>query len=415
MESLAEKIKYCRICDSTELQIIVDFGDMSLTGVFLEDGNKVPTAPLCLIRCETCGLVQLAHNYDQNSLYGDSYGYESHLNSSMVTHLNRKARVLEEKWLPSNEEQTVVDIASNDGTLLSGYRGERITRIGIDPLIDVVSNFYPENSIKIADFFSSKLFFDLGTKPADLVTSLSVIYDLHNPVDFARQVHEILSDEGIWHFEQSYLPLMLETNSYDTVCHEHLLYLSLADIKNILNASGFQIVDVSLNNTNGGSIAVTAKKSKLELAMPPFASYLLRQESNTGLTNGTRIENFAEKYKIHAIELQTLLSEYSSCGYEVIGVGASTKGNVLLQAAGIDSSLIRVIGEINPRKFGKQTPGSSIPIVPESAVLDRNPENTLAVVLPWHFRENLLPKFDNFIRLGGSVLFPLPRIEVVSY
>jgi hypothetical protein len=414
MPTLVEITHECRICGSAELKEIIDFGDLALTGVFLENGQEVPKAPLKLVLCNECGLVQLGHKYEQNALYGETYGYESHLNRSMVEHLQQKARVLEKKFLQSIEKPIVVDIASNDGTLLNGYISDAVIKIGIDPLIGVVANCYPEDAIQVSEFFSASAYMSLGIGPANLVTSLSVIYDLDRPVEFANQIYEILQDEGIWHFEQSYLPLMLETNSYDTICHEHLLYLSLTDIQRILKVANFQLLDASINSVNGGSIAVTAIKTNGVINPSPFVRYLLKAENETGITDGSRINSFSDKFRKHANALKSLITEYKELGFDVIGLGASTKGNVLLQAAGIDARLIRAIGEVNPRKFGKQTPGSSIPIVDESNLLSGATEKTLAIVLPWHFRENLLPKLEQYLSQGGQVLFPLPEIEMVS-
>lgn len=406
--------KNCRICQSKELFEFIDFGDLALTGVFRESGLNVPFAPLRVMQCQECKLVQLGNGYDQQDLYGDSYGYESHLNSSMVEHLRQKARVLEAKFLRSIEKPVVLDIASNDGTLLSGYQGAQITKVGIDPLINLVTDCYPSNSIKISEFFSSAAYFNALKTPADLVTSLSVIYDLEDPVKFAQEVYEVLSNGGIWHFEQSYLPLMIETNSYDTICHEHLLYLTLTDIQRILSEAKLQILDASINHINGGSIAVTAIKSTMRVTTLPFVDYLLAIESSSGITDGSKIKLFASKFRDHASNLKSLLSRYQELGFDLYGLGASTKGNVLLQAAGIDRNLIAAIGEVNPRKFGKQTPGTAIPIVPEDLILSHANENTLLLVLPWHFRDNLLPKLEGFLGLGGKLLFPLPRIEIVS-
>jgi len=278
----------------------------------------------------------------------------------------------------------------------------------------LVQNHYPDDAIKIMDFFSSSSYFKAGLDPANLVTSLSVIYDLEKPIDFARQVYEILADNGIWHFEQSYLPLMIDTNSYDTICHEHLLYLSLADIERILNAAKFQIIEASVNSINGGSIAVTAIKSQEIVSKSPFVDYLIEKERKSGISDGKKLVTFASEYLDHVSDLRSLLSEYKSLGYEIFGLGASTKGNVLLQVLGIDKEICLAIGEVNPRKYGKQTPGSSIPIIPESSILTTAADKSLIVVLPWHFRENLLPKLETYLSRGGKLLFPLPRIEIVS-
>jgi hypothetical protein len=414
MSEIASKVSLCRVCASSLLDIVIDFGHLSLTGVFLEDGNSVQKEPLVLCRCQDCGLVQLGHNYSQLALYGDSYGYESHLNKSMVNHLQQKARILEKKYLSGLTKPVVVDIASNDGTLLSGYLDDAITKIGIDPLMEIVSDHYPKSAIKIGEFFSAASFWAHASAPSNLVTSLSVLYDLDDPVGFARQVSQILCDDGIWHFEQSYLPLMLEATSYDTICHEHLLYLSMHDIKRILDSAGFKVIDASINGINGGSIAVTAMKTEKDVLPSPFVEFLLASEIENGIMDGTRISSFAKNFLWHASALNKLVLEYKHAGFDVIGFGASTKGNVLLQAANLDSKNIRTIGDINARKFGKQTPGTCIPIISEKQLIDTAGDSTIAIVLPWHFREGLISSLETYLGKGGKLIFPLPRIEVVS-
>jgi hypothetical protein len=414
MKEIAREVGECRICEGSELSTLLDFGDMALTGVFLADGGLVPKAPLDFCRCNNCGLVQLRHSYSLESLYGSSYGYESHLNKAMVDHLTRKARLLEKKYLNPNSTEVIVDIASNDGTLLSGYTSEKNTFVGIDPLIDVVSDFYPENAIKVRDFFSSNAYWAATDDPASLVTSLSVLYDLDSPVTFAKDVNGILKENGIWHFEQSYLPTMIETLSYDTICHEHLLYLSLHDIIGILNKSGFRILDASLNSTNGGSIAVTAIKTNDVQSHSPYIDFLLGKEVSSGITNGDRLRDFVSRAIEHKTEFRKLLSSYISDGYEIVGLGASTKGNVLLQWLDLDATFISCIGDVNKRKFGTMTPGTSIPIVSEEEIFAGNGKR-IALVLPWHFRDGIIAKSESIMSQGVGLIFPLPRIEVVSF
>ena len=414
MSSIETKIDMCRICSNKSLEIIMDFGDLALTGVFLDQGKSVPRAPLQLSRCCDCGLVQLAHTYDQAALYGDSYGYESHLNSSMVAHLKSKAQSLEARYLRNLKTPTIVDIASNDGTLLSGYTNNQAKLVGIDPLISVVSDFYPENASKIAEFFTADSYFTSNSQKANLVTSLSVLYDLDNPKKFVADIASILDEGGIWHFEQSYLPTMVDTLSYDTICHEHLLYLTLNDIKNLLEDSGLELIDASLNAVNGGSIAVTAQKLPATYGQSPFVSFLLNEESKKGYGTDLPIRNFAANSENHRIELKKLIAAYKEKGFEINALGASTKGNVLLQWLGLDQDYIESIGDINPRKFGKQTPGTGIPIVNETEVLNVKNTNSISIVLPWHFRNGIVTNCQSYIHKGGSLLFPLPQIEVVS-
>lgn len=414
MKEMAQEVSECRICEGTELSTLLDFGDMALTGVFLTDGALVPKAPLVFCRCKNCGLVQLRHSYSLESLYGDSYGYESHLNKAMVDHLTRKARLLEKKYLSPDSNEIVVDIASNDGTLLSGYVGKNFRYVGIDPLIDVVSDHYPDGAIKIKNFFSSDAYWEENDSPASLVTSLSVLYDLDKPISFAKNINSILKDDGIWHFEQSYLPTMIDTLSYDTICHEHLLYLSLHDIKRILDESGFKILDASLNATNGGSIAITAVKSKENHPHSPYIDFLLEREIVSGITTGEKLHVFVSRAIEHKKVFRQLLGMYISEGYEIVGLGASTKGNVLLQWLDLDTTFISRIGDVNKRKFGTMTPGTSIPIVSEEEIFNGKGKR-IALVLPWHFREGIIAKSEKIMSQGVGLIFPLPRIEVVSF
>jgi hypothetical protein len=391
----------------------MNFGNLALTGVFLDSGIEVDLAPMELGRCLDCGLVQLLHNYESDALYGASYGYESHLNGSMREHLSRKARMLEKRFLKDIDTPVVVDIAANDGFLLQGYSVNG-SYVGIDPLMENFSDYYPLSALKIKKFFTSKAYFESTDLKAHLVTSLSVLYDIDDPVQFAKDVYMILLDEGIWHFEQSYLPLMVDTLSYDTICHEHLTYLRLTDINEILNRTGFQLLDVSLNSVNGGSIAVTAIKSNKQIESNPFINHLLRFEENSGFVSGKAIHDFSAKAEQHRYDLRTLISEFKSGGYTIVGLGASTKGNVLLQWLGLTRDEVASIGDINPRKFGKQCPGSGIPIISEKEIIELATNRTIALVLPWHFREGIVENCEEFLSKEAKLLFPLPRIEVVG-
>ena len=394
---IALESTHCRICFSADQEEILDFGEMALSGVFSDIGAEVPLAPLNLIRCLSCGLVQLAHTYNSSILYGRNYGYESHLNNGMALHLKFRAKILESKFLSEIRNPIIVDIASNDGTLL----------------ISVVSNYYPVGTIKIPKFFSASAYRDENLGKANLVTSMAVLYDTESPANFASDVYEILDNQGIWHFEQSYLPTMIRTLSYDTICHEHLLYLSLHDIQRILLKSGFQLLDASLNSTNGGSIAVTAIKSDLVFESSPFVDYLLGKEISEGIVDGSMIKKFAIQAHEHKYNLERLIRRYQDAGFLINGLGASTKGNVLLQWLGLDRSIISSIGDVNPRKYGKQTPGTGIPIVPEELIMQEANAKTLTLVLPWHFRDGIVGKSTSLLERGGSLLFPLPQIEVV--
>jgi SAM-dependent methyltransferase len=405
----------CRLC-SSKVDIVFDFGPVHMTGVFVEDGRSVERAPITYGICSACGLNQLVHNYDSSLLYGETYGYESHLNSEMREHLSNKAKVIERLFLYESNA-SVLDIASNDGTFLNCF-SPRIEKMGVDPLIDVVGDYYPQDARKVVDFFSSNVVLSqTNGKLFDVVTSNSVLYDLDSPLEFARDVARVLKPGGIWHFEQSYLPKMVETLSFDTICHEHLLYLGATQIARILNEVGLYVVDASLNRVNGGSIALTARKGKEKsMDSPQYFDYLLKKEITEGYLSGDRIASFFDEVKKFRYDFLNLLNSYSEKGYKLFGIGASTKGNMLMQYCDLNSRIISKIGEINPRKFGKQTPGSAIGIVNESELLEEMvKEKSLGVVFPWHFRDSIRKATSNYVSKGGKLLYPLPKLEIENY
>jgi NDP-4-keto-2,6-dideoxyhexose 3-C-methyltransferase len=410
-------IDRCRICGSKELQSLLDLGTQALTGVFPRArGQKVTAGPLEIVKCmgdaATCGLVQLRHTYEPTEMYGTEYGYRSSLNRSMVEHLREKVAALVLR-AGVGAGDVVLDIGSNDGTSLSFYP-ETATLIGIDPTAVKFAQYYLPHIKVVADFFSADAFFKAsGGRGAKIVTSVAMFYDLDRPLDFVRDVHAVLDEGGLWHFEQSYLPLMLATSSYDTICHEHVEYYALAPIVWMMDKIGFSIVEVTTNEINGGSFAVTAKKSKPGATLhAPVVAEMLAAEHALGLSGLAPFEAFAARVATHRTELRARLVELKNAGKTVFGMGASTKGNVILQYCGIDAELCPCIAEVNADKFGCFTPGTEIPIVSEADALSKNPDYFL--VLPWHFRKNIVPRSQALFARGVKLLFPLPEIEVVG-
>ena len=253
--------KACRVCGSERIMSVLNLGNQALTGVFPRKREEdVTSGPLELVWCMDCELLQMKYSYEPTEMYGENYGYRSGLNQSMVNHLTDKVRWLE-RMIRLNPGDVVLDIGSNDGTTLKAYRDPGIHRIGIDPTGRKFARYYTPDIKLVDDFFSSKAYRSNQPKPAKVVTSIAMFYDLEKPVQFAREVESILADDGIWHFEQSYMPSMVRMNSYDTICHEHLQYYSLGVVKKILEQAGLKIIDVVMNAVNGGSFAVTAAKA----------------------------------------------------------------------------------------------------------------------------------------------------------
>lgn len=408
-----KKINACRVGGGRNLVSVLNLGHQALTGVFPRDASEqVTDGPLELVWCPDSGLLQLNHSYDADEMYGDNYGYRSGLNQSMVDHLTQKVSYLQRLVQPQAGD-TILDIGSNDCTTLKAYSIDGLKRIGIDPTGRKFASYYPEDVKLIPDFFSADAYYSATSEKAKIVTSIAMFYDLESPISFAQQIESVLADNGVWHFEQSYMPSMLRLNSYDTICHEHLEYYSLAVVKKILDAAGLKLVDVVMNNVNGGSFAVTAaKKSNSSIKVnDPVIDWLLEQEDRMGLSTPRPYREFEERVFRHRDDLTRLIKALVADGKKVYGYGASTKGNVVLQFCGLTADEIPAIAEVNEEKFGRVTPGTHIPIISEKEARAAKPDYFL--VLPWHFKEGILRREKEFLANGGKFIFPFPEIEII--
>jgi hypothetical protein len=407
-----QRIKTCRAGGGDDLVSVLNLGVQELTGVFPKALNEpVTSGPLELVWAPKSGLLQLAHSFDAGEMYGDNYGYRSGLNQSMVDHLTRKIRNLE-IYVDLKPGDVVLDIGSNDATSLKSYTTSSLRRIGIDPTGNKFREFYPDDIALVPDFFTAANYRKVESKPARIVTSIAMFYDLEDPIAFARDIESILADDGVWHFEQSYMPSMLRMTSYDTICHEHLEYYSLGVVQKILEAAGMKVVDVGMNAINGGSFAVTAAKKNSSVKVnSAVIGWLLGQEESMGLNTPRPYREFEERVYRHREDLRRLLGALNADGKKVLGYGASTKGNVVLQFCGLTEKDIPAIAEVNTEKFGSFTPGTRIPIVSEAEAHAMNPDYLL--VLPWHFKENILQREKAYLARGGKFIFPFPEIEII--
>jgi len=411
---MCKKVEKCRICGNTHLERVLDLGEQMLTGVFPREKNvKVTVGPLCLVKCtgkeNVCGLLQLEHSYDLGEMYGENYGYRSGLNASMVAHLHNKVKkILTQVALQDGD--LVIDIGSNDSTTLQAYPSAKTTLVGVDPTGVKFRSYYPPHIQLIPDFFSSALVqARFPGQKAKVVTSFSMFYDLEDPTEFMQQVYDVLADDGVWVFEQSYMPTMLETNSYDTVCHEHLEFYALKQIKWMADKVGFKIVDVEFNDVNGGSFSITVAKAHGDISVEPSVQKIIDREQGQGLDTLVPYQAFAQMAEQTKNDLLAFIQKAKAEGKTVAALGASTKGNVLLQYCGLTEKEIAFVGEVNAEKYGCFTPGSWIPIIPEAVALAKNPN--YLIVLPWHFRKF----FQGQERYKQTnLVFPLPNLDVIT-
>jgi hypothetical protein len=412
--------KTCRICGCSALTKVIDLGDQYLQGSFLKPGKEQPPMRKIsteLVRCDpmvdenACGLLQTVTSVPPEILYS-AYWYRSGTNQTMRDHL--KGIASDAVQMVGKSQAKVLDIGCNDGTLLKNYP-KAYEKFGVDPS-DVAQEV--KGGVKVVQdiFPSAELNAILGDEKLDIITSIAMFYDLEDPSAFVKNIKNVLDHQGIWIFEMSYMPSMLEMNSYDTICHEHLEYYSFAVIENMLARDGMKIVKVGFNDINGGSIRCYAThegnfkyKSKTNLES---IKDIRQKEFDLELDTDKPYKNFQNRINKHKEELSSLLNKLKSEGKSIHLYGASTKGNTILQWCGIDNTIIDFAADRNPDKDGAKTIGSNIPIVSEEESRAMNPDYYL--VLPWHFKAEFLNREKEAIEKGTAFIFPLPEIEIIK-
>ncbi|MBL7734765.1 MAG: class I SAM-dependent methyltransferase [Chitinophagaceae bacterium] len=409
--------KTCRVCGSASLKKVIDIGEQYLQGSFIKPGKEIPSMrkiPCSLVRCspeddeDACGLLQMEHSVPPEILY-NAYWYRSGTNDTMRNHLKEIAGSI--LAIINKKTASVLDIGCNDGTFLNNYPAS-FNKYGCDPS-DVAREV--EGATVVQDIFpSEKLFSLLKGAKLDVVTSIAMFYDLESPVKFVKEIKKILSPEGIWVFEMSYMPHMLESDSYDTICHEHLEYYSLAAIERICSLAEMKLFKVSFNSINGGSIrcyATHLENSSFDNKIDQQFLYSIRQkEFDMMLDTDKPYVEFQRRIEDRKRELSDLLTRIKNEGKHIHIYGASTKGNTILQWCNLDNNLIDYAAERNPDKYGAITLGTNIPIISEEESRKMKPDFYL--VLPWHFREEFLKREKDILDQGTGLIFPLPKVEI---
>ncbi len=408
-----KKIKKCRICKSEKIQNILNLGYQSLTGKFPKSLNKnIIKTPLSICICKSCKFVQLSHDFNNSFLYNLEYGYESGINSTMKNHLTNITKKIS-KIKKFNDKSVVVDIASNDGTLLNSYNN-KIIKVGIDPILNRFKKNYRNINYKIADFFSYKNFKNLNLKKkADVITAFAVFYDIKDPNSFLKDVKKCLDEKGIFIIEQSNLAQMVKLNSFDTICQEHLGYYSSSVIIKLLEKNKLKIFDHEYNESNGGSSRyyITHKENKEIFINLKNINKALNYEKKFKLDKIKTYLKFEKKIqkikKICNKKIKTILMQKK----KIHGYGASTKGNVILQYFNIDNKQIKFISDRNPFKNNRYTPGTKIKIISESKSRKIKPD--FYFVLPWHFKKEILIREKKIRNKGTKFIFPLPKFQII--
>jgi NDP-4-keto-2,6-dideoxyhexose 3-C-methyltransferase len=395
----------CRSCSSPNLDPALDLGNLYVSNFAdVPESSRWPRVPLELLLCQQCGLVQLRHTTPTEWLY-IRYWYKSGVSATMrgaLADITAKAS----RFSGLDRGDSVLDIGCNDGTLLRSYNVEGIRRVGFEP----AENLLPEAAVGtdriVNDFFSAR---PVQGELFRVITSIAMFYDLENPNTFVADVASLLHQEGVWIVEMHYLPQVLARNAFDSICHEHLEYYSLAALESLLDRHGLIIADAETNDVNGGSLrvyivhrdspapSVAARRERLEA--------LRAKEQFANLAQIRTYAKFSGRIRRIGERLRAFIESEIARNNQLSIYGASTKGNTLLQVFGLDRSLIRSAAERNPEKWGRFTVGTWIPIISEAEA--RAHANDF-LVLPWHFLNEIQMRERDFLGRGGKLIVPLP-------
>jgi NDP-4-keto-2,6-dideoxyhexose 3-C-methyltransferase len=397
------KIKTCRSCKSTELVNVIDLGEQYLAD-FRSDDQKSPKFNLELTLCMQCSLLQLTETVPRDLMYHERYGYKSGVNEMIKQNLKN---ICDEALSESENVENWLDIACNDGTLLSNVP-ESIYRVGIDPVKKFKKESQQFANQIISDYFPSV---EIANLKFDVITSISMFYDLDDPNEFVKDIKKHLSEKGIWIVQQNYVLSMIQNNSFDNICHEHIEYYSLKSFITLISKHDLEVYKVELDEINGGSIR-TIVGHKNNKPIQKSVKELLGIEEKFGLSNVKIYSDFNKKiYKIK-VELQQLMNKILESGKTIGIYGASTRSLTIWQLIGLDNEKTQYAVERQENKIGKNYGSLGIKIVSED-FMRKNPTDFLFVG-PWFLRENFLEREKEYLNESGAFIFPLPEVEIVG-
>jgi len=407
--------KDCRACGGDTIKVF-ELGPQHVNAFPEAYENLGPRVPMALMRCHACGLVQLTHTTPREWLY-DHYWYRSGVNESMrkaLADVVAKATAM----VPVGPEDVVVDIGANDGTLLNFYRADEQTptRVAYEPAPNLAEECEKHCEILIKDFFPSPGYEpDAGFPRVKIITSIAMFYDLEDPGAFVAQIKRILHPEGIWVCQQAYLPLMLDNCAFDNICHEHLTYFGLLPFIQLIAKHGLQVIDVEVNEVNGGSFRtyVTHKDSKVPtdwVATRRVMDLCAREEQRHLRDTNEPYLHFKDEAISVALILQIEASKARQAGQKMDLYGASTKGNSLLQFVGLGPMQIGRAVERSAEKVGRYTV-TGIPIVGEETWREDAADLTLMAI--WQFKDAVIKRERAYLEAGGTFLVPMPKPHLV--
>ena len=406
--SFLRPLRSCLCCGGFDLEPLLDLGQHYLTDFLDAPVLDHPKAPLTLMLCNECLFAQLSHIVDRERLFR-SYHYASGVNATIKKHLFDLANDLLVR-LGLKASDIIVDIGANDGTFLRSFPGFMGQRVGFEPALNLKGAAEAGGNAIISEFFTKQAFLDrFGTgKRAKLVTALAMFYDLEHPVAFCQDVADILAPDGLFVVEMNYLGSILTQNAYDTIGHEHLGMYYLSTFNRVVRQAGMEVVDVSANSLNGGSFRLFCRKRPCVTS--GNVDHFLNAESER--RNRRAFLDFKLRATEHIATLKRWVAEAKERSKSIYAYGASTRGNTILQAAGLDKVSITAAIDKNPAKVGKVWAGLDIPIISEEA--GRQALGNYWLVLPWGFIEEFKQREAAYLAAGGHMIVPLPEPKVVK-
>jgi len=418
MQKVKHKIierKTCRVCGSDKLVFLYSLGDQYVNNFIEKDQlEQCIKAPLDLIFCENCTLVQLKHTAPQELLYSRFYWYKSGVTNTMKKALSEITETIQNLFSLKRGD-VVLDIGSNDGTLLRSYTIPGLITVGVEP----ADNLQTEGQVGldhfIHDFWNIEKYDEIVEKKARVITALGMFYDMENPNQFIADAEKALSNDGVFIAQLMCLKNMLESNDVGNICHEHLEFYSFASLEFLLKKNGLEIFDVEINTINGGSYRIFAKKiGSCHVQETKSAAERVQKviDDEKELQNLQVHQDFFQRLEENKRKCVTFIKKEVSQGKKVWVYGASTKGNVILQYYGLNHELIEAASERSPWKWGKYTIGSMIPCVSEDEARKVQPDYFL--VLPYAFFDEFYVREKKWRDQGGKFIVPLPEFRIVS-
>lgn len=383
-----------------------------LANSFIKDSNEDERRyPLSLVFCSNCGLVQTDYVVPPEEMFR-SYFWVSGTSDTIPVHFHELAEEAV-KIVGAEQGSLVIDIGSNDGTLLKGFKTLGMKVLGIEPAKNIAEIAHKNGISTVNEFFNSDTArrISSGNGKAKIITATNVFAHVDDVFNLLEGVKTLLQDDGIFLIEVPYLMDMISKNEFDTAYHEHLSYFSVKPLVYLFKAAGMEISDVKRNTVHGGTIRVYAKKKTSSATVSDSVEKLMKLEDEAGLNSIDTYLKFAERVYNLKGELNSVLRRLKSEGKTVIGYGAPAKGNTLLNFFNVGPNELDYIADKNPLKHGVYTPGMHIPVVPVDKIPNTKPDYML--ILAWNFSDEIMRQQENFRDSGGKFIIPIPKVRIL--